>query len=140
MNNFIKEKTLGIGDWGYSFNVIKIVACYEHITGGVNIYLYDQCVSLLAPEYTVCPCMCVCVCVCIYVISNQSTSKRPHYMSDFSTPDALLDKTHIKVLLKVLSYQVLTSIDPSKIAHQMWHDHPFRQRNKTTEIACGCEG
>ena len=85
-------------------------------------------------------CVLVCVCVCVYVISNQSTSKRPHYMSDFSKPDALLDKTHIKVLLKALSYQGLTSVDPSKIAHQMWHDHPFCQRNKTTEIACGCEG
>ena len=28
-------------------------SCYEHITGGVDIYLY-QCVSLLAPVCTVC--------------------------------------------------------------------------------------
>ena len=25
----------------------------------------------------------------------------------------------------------------SKIAHQMWHDHPFSQRNRTTEIPVG---
>ena len=27
----------------------------------------------------------------------------------------------------------------SKIAHQMWHDHPFSQRSKTTERAVGWE-
>ena len=25
----------------------------------------------------------------------------------------------------------------SKIAHQMWHDHPFNQRNMTSERAVG---
>ena len=25
----------------------------------------------------------------------------------------------------------------SKIAHQMWHDHPFNQRNMTSERAAG---
>ena len=35
----------------------------EHISGGVNIYLYEY-VSLLAHEYV--------VCVCVYVILNQS--------------------------------------------------------------------
>ena len=25
----------------------------------------------------------------------------------------------------------------SKIAHQMWHDHPFSQRNRTTEKPVG---
>ena len=25
----------------------------------------------------------------------------------------------------------------SKIAHQMWHDHPFSQRNRTTERSVG---
>ena len=28
-------------------------------------------------------------------------------------------------------------ISLSKIAHQMWRDHPFSQRNKTTERAVG---
>ena len=39
-------------------------SCCEHITGGVNIYLYGR-VILLAPECAVCLCLCVCV------ISNQ---------------------------------------------------------------------
>ena len=39
------------------------------------------------------------LCVCVCVISNQSTSKKPHYLSDLSKPDSLLHKTHIKVLL-----------------------------------------
>ena len=26
-----------------------------------------------------------------------------------------------------------------KIAHQMWHDHPFSQRNRTTERTVGVE-
>ena len=28
-------------------------------------------------------------------------------------------------------------ISLSEIVHQMWHDHPFSQRNKTTERAMG---
>ena len=28
-------------------------------------------------------------------------------------------------------------ISLSKIAHQMWHNHPFSQRNKTIERAVG---
>ena len=51
----------------------NIDSCCEHITVGVNIYLYG-CVSLLAPEFAVCLYVCVCVFVC--VISNQSTSKK----------------------------------------------------------------
>ena len=52
-------------------------SCCEHITGGVNIYLYG-CVSLLAPECVVYLCVFVFVCV----ISNQSTSKKAHHVSD----------------------------------------------------------
>ena len=61
----------------------------------------------MAPESTVCACMFVCV------ISNQITSKKPHYVSD------LLHKTHIKVLL-VLWYQRLTCrsiLSLSKVAY-----------------------
>ena len=57
----------------YSFNQCKRSSCCEHITGVVNIYLYE-CVSLLAPECA------VCVCVFVCVILNQSTSKKPHYV------------------------------------------------------------
>ena len=45
------------------------------------------------------------------VISNQSTSKKPHCVSDFSKLDVLLHETHIKILL-VLRYQGLTCKDP----------------------------
>ena len=46
-------------------------------------------------------------------------------------PNALLHKTHIH---QVLRLDMCTSIIPlSKIADQMWRDHPFSQRNKTTE-------
>ena len=71
----------------------------EHITGGINIYLYDR-HSLLAPECAVCFCVHVCVCV----TSNQSTIKKPPYVSGLSKLDALLYKALIKVLL-VLRYQ-----------------------------------
>ena len=33
-----------------------------------------------------------------------------------------------------------SKISLSKITHQMWHNHPFSQRNKTTERAVGGEG
>ena len=49
--------------------------------------------------------------VCAYVISNQGTSEKPHYMSDLSKPDALLHNTHIKVLL-VQRYQDSACVDP----------------------------
>ena len=51
--------------------------------------------------------------LCVYVVtmSNQSTSEKPHYVSDPSKLDALLHKIHSKVVL-VLRYQGLTCIDP----------------------------
>ena len=52
-------------------------------------------VSLLAPDCALCVCMCVYVYV--NVISNQSTSKKPHYVSDLSKLEALLEKTDSKV-------------------------------------------
>ena len=54
---------------------------------------------------------CVDLCVYVCVISNESTSKRPHYVSDLSKFDAMFHKTHVKVLL-VLSDQGLTCVDP----------------------------
>ena len=74
------------------------------MTGGVNIFL-DGYVSLLVPECAVYFCVYACV------ISNQSTSKKPHYVSDLSKLDALLHKTCSKVDL-VLRYQGSTFIDP----------------------------
>ena len=56
-------------------------------------------------------------------------------MSDLGKFNTLLYKTH-KVLL-VLRYQCDTNdiISLSKITHQMWHDHPFSQKNKATKRA-----
>ena len=71
-------------------------------------------------------------CVFLYVISNQSTSKKPHYVSDLSKLDALLHKTHIRVKEPRLN-MCRSILSFCKIAHQMWHDHPFSQRNRTTE-------
>ena len=48
-----------------------------------NYNLYG-CVSLLAPECVGSLYVCVCVCVCVCLTSNQSTSKKPHYVSDLS--------------------------------------------------------
>ena len=66
------------------------------------MYLYG-CVSLLATECA------VCVYVFVCVISNQSTCKKPHYLSDLSKLDTLLHKTHIKILLE-LRYQGLIHV------------------------------
>ena len=49
-------------------------------------------------------------CFSVLVISNQSTSKKPH-VSDLAKLDTLLYKTHIKVPL-VLRYQHSTCVDP----------------------------
>ena len=57
-------------------------------------------------------CVSICVCVvCVCVISNQRTSKKPHYVSDLIKLDVFLDKTHKKVLL-ILKYQGTTCADP----------------------------
>ena len=107
-------------------------SCFEQITSGVNIHLHG-CASLLAPE-------CV-VWVCVFVISNQSTSKKPHVPDLSKLDDTLLHKTHIKVLL-FLRYMLgmcRSILSLSKIAHQLWRDLPFSQRNKTTERTIGVE-
>ena len=92
---------------------------------GVNMYLYG-CVSLLPPKCARCPCVCV--------ISNQSTSKKPHCVSDLGKLDALLHITHINVLRLDMSRSIISL---SKIAHQMRQDQPFNQGKKTTEGAVG---
>ena len=117
------EKTLWKVNFSY-YSIIYLIfwfntgKCCEHVTGGVNIYLYG-CVSLLALEFA----LCVFVFVC--VISNQSTSKKPHYLADLSKLDALLHKTHIKFLL-VLRYQGLICVDP--YYYVAWsHNQPKKQ-------------
>ena len=99
--------------------------CYEHITVvGANIYLYG-CVSLLAPECAVCLCVCVCRCVFVCEIKSEHQQKT----TCVSKLDALLHKTHIKVLWLNMCTSMISL---SKIAHQMWQDCPFSQRNKKT--------
>ena len=129
----IKERKFLIS---VNYSVIKCNkgSCCEPITGCVNIYLYG-CVSLLVPECA------VCVPVFLCVISNQGTSKKPHYLSDLCKLNTFLHKTHIKLFL-VLKYQprldmCRSILTLSKIAHQMWHDHPFSQRNRTLKRLVG---
>ena len=90
---------------------------------GVSVYL-------LTPDCA--------LCVCVSVISNQSTSKKPH-VPDLSKLDALLHETHIKVL----RCDMCTSmISLSKKAYQMWHSHPsaihpFRQGGDGPQLKKG---
>ena len=84
-------------------------------------------VSVYCPLNVLCFFFYVFVCVCVCVMSNQSTSKKAHHVSDLSKLDALFHKTHIKVL----RLDMCTSMMPlSIIAHQMRHDHPFSQRTR----------
>ena len=55
-------------------------------------------------------------------------------MSELGKFDILLHKTHIKVLRIDMCKSLIFL---SKMAHQMWGDHPFSQRNKTTEREVG---
>ena len=74
--------------------------------------------------------------MCVCVISTLSPSKKPLNVSDLSKLDALLHKTHIKVFsgTKVPRPGMCKSVlSLSKIAHQMWCDHPFSQRNMSAE-------
>ena len=54
-------------------------------------------------------------------------------MSELSKLDTLLQKTHIKVLLVLRLDMCRSILSFSTIAHQMWRDHLFSQRNRTTE-------
>ena len=67
-------------------------------------------VSVSCPLSVLCVFVCLCVCLCECVITNQSTSKKPHYVSEVSNFDALLHKRHIKALLG-LRYQGSTCVD-----------------------------
>ena len=60
-------------------------------------------------------------------------------MSHLSTVDILLHKTHqCPSGGKVQRLNMCRSIlSLSKIAHYMWCDHPFNQRNRTTERTVG---
>ena len=79
----------------------------------------------------------LCVFVCLRV--KKSTSKKLHYLADLSKLDALLRKTHpsgTEIPRLEMSRSILSL---SKIAHQMWCDHQFSQRNKATERTGGAE-
>ena len=70
----------------YSLNVMTIIwahmSCYEHITIGVIIICMG--VSVYWPLRVLGVFMFVSLCVCVCLRSNQSTSKKPHYVSDLS--------------------------------------------------------
>ena len=83
-NNFWREKTL----WKVNFWYQWIIdSCCENIAVGVNIYLYGY-VGLLVPECAMCL-----LCVFVFLISNESTSKKSHHVSDLGKLDTLLHKT-----------------------------------------------
>ena len=81
--NALREKTFDISELFIECNTDS---CCEHITGGINIYLYG-CVS---------PLRVLCVFVC--VISNQSNGKEHIKCQTSVTLKACCIK-HIKVLL-----------------------------------------
>ena len=72
---FLKRKGTVESKFLISMNYCNKNSCYEHITVGVNIYLYG--VSILAPECVVC--LCVCVSVCLW-----DQIKKKHYVSNLS--------------------------------------------------------
>ena len=135
MNNFWKEKT----SWKLNFwyqRVIHLiiecnkVSCSEHITGGGNIYLCG-CVSLLAPKCAVC----VCVFVCVWYQIRVPVKK--HIMCQTAVNFMPCCIKHIEVLLVPRPDMCKSILLLSKIVHQMWHDHPFSQRNRATERTVG---
>ena len=70
VSNFWKEKTLWKVNLSYQWIIqCNTDSCYEHMAGGVSIYLYGF-VSLLVPECAGYLCVYVCV------ISNQNTTKK----------------------------------------------------------------
>ena len=107
---FLKRKDMLESEFfisvNYSFSVIQIAAVSTWQV--VLMYIY---MGVLVYWPLSVKCVFVCMCVFVCVISNQSTSKKPYYVSVLSKPDTLFHKTHSKVLL-VLRYKGLTCIDP----------------------------
>ena len=102
----------------YSFSVIKIAVMRTY---QVCKYMFIWVLvywTLSVPSV----CVCVCVCVCVREISNQSTSKK--------TCVRLQGPSGTEVPKPNICISIISL---SKIAHQMWHNHPFSQRNKRTE-------
>ena len=87
----------------------------------------DHGVSLLA--------LVLVVCLCVYMISNQSTSKKPHVPK--------LRKLDVSFYIKqAFWYYVIKAQDPSQISlsrikHQMCSNNPFSQRKKVTKRGMG---
>ena len=70
------------------------------------------------------------------VISNQSTSKKPQYVSDLVTNNTRPDLSGIMVPRLQLCRSVISL---SRVTYQIWRDPPFSQVNKATKIAVGVE-
>ena len=75
------------------------------------------------------------VCLCVYMISNQSTSKKPHVPK--------LRKLDVLFYIKqAFWYYVIKAQDPSQISlsrikHQTCSNNPFSQRKKVTKRGMG---
>ena len=90
VNNFWKEKKLWKVNLWYQWIIqCNADSCYERTADGLDIFIS---VSPFIDPWVWCVSLYVCF------ISNQSTSKKPHYVLDLSTLDALLHKTHLLVL------------------------------------------
>ena len=97
---------------------------------GVSFY---EC-AVLCCAVLCCAVLCCAVCVCVCVSDQIRVPAKSHITCQLSK---LIVCTH-KICIKVPRFDMCTSmISLSKIAHQMWREHPFSQRNMTTEWAVG---
>ena len=96
----------------------------EFISGLLKLLCHDskRDTLLIYAKRRLWPLIMLCVFVCVCMISNHSTSEKPH-VSDCSKHDALLHKTNIKVLLVPRPNMFRSILSLRKIAHQMWDDH-----------------
>ena len=104
-------------------------SCFERKIGGVNVYLYGYFIPLV-------PVCVVRLCLLTCLISNQSNSKKPRHLFSLSKLMPCCKKTHYNVLV-VLSTRLSmcrSIMSLNKITYQMWYNHPFCKRNKTTKI------
>ena len=75
---------------------------------------------------------------CVYVILNQSTNKKTHYLSDLCKLDALLYTLQGPSSIKVKRLDMCRSIiSLGKTPQLIWHDLPFSKRNKAIKRAVG---
>ena len=101
------------------------------------VYIFIWVCQPTGPQVCSVLCVCVCVCVCLCMCDIKSEYQQKSIVC--VRPRQTWHQDHFGTKVPRLN-MCGSIISLSKIAHQMWCNHPFSQRNKTIERAVGGGG